>query len=368
MNINSGKYIGLEVRNMRLVGQAYIKYDIYYQTSSSGVYNSDGVNVYISCGTGYRHVGKLIIGSNKNSETYWGTFHTSIDNSDSWFYLTAYCEDSVSPASYPKFTTTSPSVLGYKGDLSYAGIAGAGPNSCTIKANIRNMFSEDMTYKNYYDVYEVQALGATSASGSAQNITYTMNNIPTNTRFSKWSGSVPDGGNASSPWAWLAGKAQTSITYATTFSNMSMPTVYLSRSGTNVTISWSAGGTTNKPNGEASRTGKIYLKNASKTIIGSAQVNLEAAGSYTFNNISTSTSVYAQAEYTVVGLVNSSGVSQNFYQYSNENYLEGFSATGYIKVNGAYKKTLETYVKVNGSYKKVLEGYIKVNGAYKKIV
>lgn len=367
MNVPSGKYLGLEVRNVRIVGQALARFDIYYQTSSSGVYNSDGVNVYVSCGTGYRHLGKLAIGYNQNSERYWGTFDFSIDNPDSWFYLTPYCEDSISPGSYPRFTVTGPSYLGYKGDLSYQGISSAGETYCTINLNIRNMFNEDMVYKDINGVYRTQALGATSSNGTSQNINYSMTDIPANTRFTNWSGLVPNGGNGDSPWAWL-GNGQGSVTYATVFSQMDMPKISISRKDTTVTISWTGGGTYNKPRGDASRSGKIILMDSSKVAMTSAAANLEVNGSCVFNNIPANGSLFAVAEYTVNGLVDRSGNAKTYVQYSNEVYVQGISATANIKVDGVYKKTTNTYIKVDGYYKKVTEGYIKVDGYYKKIV
>lgn len=367
MNIASGKYLGLAVRNVRLVGQATVRVDLYYQTSSASIYNGDGVNIYLNCGMGNVYKTKLIIPTNANSERLVGTYDILVNNADSWFYITAYCQDAVSPGSYPAFSTNSESVLGYKGSYSYIGITGATATTCTIKSSLRNMYSEEMAYRNYQGVYQTQNLNATPSDGSLQEVSYTMTGIPANTRFSETVGSVPPGGSGSSPWAWDSGRGYGMPTYATTFTEMSMPTVTITRNGTNVLASWSAGGTTNKPNG-ASRSGKIILKNASKTVLSSANVNLEVAGNYTFNNIPGETLLYAQAEYTVTGLVDTNGAAKTYYQYSNEAYLEGSSSTGYIKVNGSYKKTLETYVKVDGVYKKVLEGYIKVNGTYKKII
>ena len=367
MVIKSGKYLGLAVRNVRLVGQATVRVDIYYQTSSAGVNNADGVNIYLTCGTGYKYKTKLIIPYNANSERLIGSYDLLIDNTDSWFYVTAYCEDSVSPSGYPAFSTTSDAVLGYKGSYTYVGITGATGTTCTVKSNVRNMYSEEMTYKNYSGVYETQNLNATSSDGSNQTITYTMTGIPANTKFTENAGTVPPGGNGSSPWAWLNRSGQGTITYATTFTNMSMPTLSISRNGTTVTVSWTAGGTTNKPNGLASRSGKILLRDINKATLQSVSANLEVAGSTTFT-VASDIKVYAVGEYTVTGLVDSNGTAKTYYQYSNEPYLEGATATGYVKVNGVYKKSLETYVKVNGVYKKVLEGYIKVNGVYKKII
>lgn len=366
MVIKSGKYLGLAVRNIRLVGQATIRCDVYYQTSSSGVSNADGVNIYLSCGMGYKYKAKLVIPYNANTERLAGTYDLAIDNTDNWFYVTAYCEDSVNPGSYPNFSTTSDSVLGYKGDYSYTEITGATGTTCTIKTSVRNMYSEEMAYINYSDTKLVQSLSATSSNGASQNVSYTMAGIPANTKFTKGVGLIIPGGDSGSSWAWL-GNGQGTATYSTTFTNMSMPTLSISRNGTTVTVSWTAGGTTNKPGGLASRSSKIILKNESKATLQSKSVNLEVAGSTTFT-VANDVSVYAIGEYTVTGLVDSNGTNKTYYQYSNEPFLEGATATGYIKVSGIYKKSLETYVKVNGVYKKVLEGYIKVNGAYKKMI
>ena len=158
MVIKSGKSIGLEVRNARLVGQGTIRVDIYYQTASAGVYNSDGVNIYLNCGTGNVYRTRLIIPYNANYEIFVGSYDLLIDNSDTWFHITAYCQDSVNPSGYPEFTTTSESVLGYKGSYSYTGITGATTTTCTIKSSIRNMYSEEMAYRNYGGVYQIQNL------------------------------------------------------------------------------------------------------------------------------------------------------------------------------------------------------------------
>ena len=366
MVIKSGKYLGLAVRNVRLISQATVRVDIYYQTSSAGVSNADGVNIYLSCGMGYKYKTKLVIPYNANTERLVGTYDLLIDNTDNWFYVTAYCEDSINPSSYPGFTTTSESVLGYKGNYSYTGITGATGTTCTIKSSVRNMYSEEMVYINYSDTKVSQSLSATSSNGTSQDVSYTMTGIPANTSFTKGVGLIIPGGDSGSGWAWL-GNGQGTATYSTTFTNMSMPTLSISRNGTTVTVSWTAGGTTNKPNGLASRSGKILLRNTNKATLQSKSVNLESAGSTTFT-VASDTPVYAIGEYTVTGLVDSNGANKTYYQYSNEPYSEGATATGYVKVSGVYKKSLETYVKVNGVYKKVLEGYVKVNGVYKKIV
>jgi len=367
MDINYGKYIGLSVRNLRLVGQALIRVDIYYQTSSSSVYNADGVNVSLSCGMGYKYIGKLIVPSGANSERYWGTFDISITNPESWFYVTAYCEDAANPGAYPQFTTTSNSAVGYKGAFNFNKIVSAGPYSCTVNVSVRNMYSEEMTFKGYDERYRTHNLNPTSSDGTSQSFNFTMNDIPANTNFSEYAGLVIPGGNGNSPWGWL-GNGQGTVQYVTTFTEMSMPHVSIRRNETNVTVSWSAGGTTNKPKGAANRTGTIVLKNSSKGQISAVDVNLEVAGSYTFYGISKDTAIYSQAYYTVRGLVDSSGSSKTYYQYSNEVFIDGVKSTGHLKVNGSYKKMVDTYIKVNGSYKRAVEGYVKVGGSYKKII
>ena len=72
-------------------------------------------------------------------------------------------------------------------------------------------------------------------------------------------GLIPSGGNTSSPWAW----SSATIAVKTIFSSMSMPTVSAYRHSddpTKVTISWTAGGTTNKPKGSASRRPVLILR------------------------------------------------------------------------------------------------------------
>ena len=232
-----------------------------------------------------------------------------------------------------------------------------------IRLSFRAYHGEDLCHQNFDSngtaTWVVKSLPTTNNSGTTYDFDCTM---PKNFAGTMTYGLIPSGGNTSSPWAW----GNATIAVKTIFSSMSMPTVSASRNSTDptkVTISWTAGGTTNKPKGTASRRPVLVLRKADGTNIATLyDKSLETAGSHTFTGVPTDIEISAFAEYSVSGL---QGGTQ--YQKSNIVTVPAL-AKPKVKVSGAYKNVTNTYIKVSGAYKQVTEIYVKVGGVYKKIV
>ena len=179
-------------------------------------------------------------------------------------------------------------------------------------------------------------------------------------------------GSSNSFYAW-----NDSGTYKirTSFSQMSMPKITVSRDSSNPTrlnVSWPAGGTINKPTGDASRIQYVVAIEADKNgtlnmnnIKWGSTINLEVAGSGYIDNVDIDKRWGIYAEYRVDGLGASS--SDHYFQKTNIVYIEPLIFNPYLKINNEYKKCTEGYIKTNNEYKKIEKAYLKINGEYKEI-
>ena len=362
----SGTYVRVGITGPTLTGNNNMRFTIQYWSSGSTVWNDDGQDI-----KGWRKwegqawtaqvlgtlwggdLGKYLSGS-RWSYTY------NVGFQSTWMQIEAETTDRAGDS---RFYATTGAITCYKGTYSCSNI-GQYVERNAIRLLFRAYHGEDLCHQNFDSngtaYWTVKALPTTDKNGTTYDFDCTM---PKNFAGTMTYGLIPSGGNTSSPWAW----SSATINVQTIFSSMSMPTVSASRDSTDptkVTISWTAGGTTNKPKGTASRRPVLVLRRADGTNVATLyDKSIETAGSHTFTGVPTDIEISAFAEYSVSGLQGGT-----HYQKSNIVTVPAAAAKPKVKVNGAYKDVTNTYIKVNGAYKQVTEIYVKVNGAYKKIV
>lgn len=363
----SGTYVRVGITGPTLTGNNVMRFTVQYWSSSSSVWNADGQEI-----RGWRKwegqawtkqvlgtlwngdLGKYLSGS-RWSYTY------NVGFQSTWMQIEAETADKLGDS---RFYATTGAITCYKGTYSCSNI-GQYEARNAIRLSFRAYHGEDLCHQNFDSngtaTWVVKALPTTNNSGTTYNFDCTM---PKNFAGTMTYGLIPSGGNTSSPWAW----GSATIAVQTIFSSMSMPTVSAYRHSddpTKVTISWTAGGTTNKPKGSASRRPVLILRGTDNVNVVNPvyDKNLEVAGSYTFTGVPVNKGFNAFVEYSVSGLQGGTK-----YQQSNYVWIDPPTAQPKIKVNGAYKNVTNTYIKVNGAYKQVTEIYVKVGGVYKKIV
>ena len=362
----SGTYVRVGITGPTLTGNNVMRFTVQYWSSSSSVWNADGQEI-----RGWRKwegqawtsqvlgtlwngdLGKYLTGS-RWSYTY------NVGFQSTWMQIEAETADKLGDS---RFYATTGAITCYKGTYSCSNI-GQYEARNAIRLSFRAYHGEDLCHQNFNSngtaTWVVKSLSTTGSGTSTYDFDCTM---PKNFAGTMTYGLIPSGGNTSSPWAWGSAK----IAVKTKFSSMSMPTVSAARDAsdpTKVKVTWTAGGTTNKPLGDAYRTPVLIVRNSSGTNVATKyDINFESAGSYTFTGLPTDIGFNVHAEYSVYNL---QGGTQ--YQGGNKVWIDPVTAQPKVKVSGAYKNVTNTYIKVSGSYKQVTEIYVKVGGVYKKIV
>lgn len=365
----SGTYVRVGITGPTLTGNRNIRYVVQYWSSSSAVFNGDGQDIRVTRSWTNQSnttstLGTLWSGDlgKYTSGARWSyTYNWSLSTSATWGNIFADTKDRLNDS---RFFAKTGTITCYQGTYSCA-ILSRGATSCSIRLTFRAVNGEDLCHHNFNSsgagVWAVKALPTTSSSGSTYDFTCTM---PANFAGTMTYGLVPSGGNTSSPWAW----GSASIAVSTTFSSMSMPTVSASRNATTpttVNISWTAGGTTNKPKGSASRRSVIiareyYSDGTWANVDLKYDINLESAGSTTLT-VPVDKEVKVFAEYSVSGLA-----SGTAYQNSNMVVIPKAYSKPHIKIGGVYKQA-QPYIKISGTYRTVSEVYVKVGGTYRKV-
>ena len=365
----TGTYVRIGLYGPTLTGNRVMSYKVQYWASSTSVWNSDGQEIRVwrawEGQSGHPTILGTLWGSDvgkytsSNRWTY--TYNWTMPNTTSWIQIEADTRDKLDDS---RFYAKSGIITCYQGTFS-AAVIGEYENRNRIKLTFRSVNGEDLVHHNFDSngngVWALKALSTTGSGGTTYEFDCTM---PKNFAGTMTYGQVASGGTTSSPWVW----GSKTINVKTTFSAMSMPTVSAYRHSddpTKVTVSWTAGGTTNKPKGSASRRSVLILRGTDDVNVVNPvyDKNLEVAGSYTFTGVPVNKGFNAFAEYSVSGLQGGTK-----YQKSNYVWINPPTAQPKIKVNGAYKNVTNTYIKVNGAYKQVTEIYVKVGGVYKKIV
>ena len=364
----SGTYVRVGVYGPDMMGNNVMQFPVQFWASSSSVYNSDGQDIRIWRSWEGQSSISTVLGTlwgadlGKYASSRW-TYNYNWTMPSSWCQIEADTKDRLNDS---RFYAKSGVITVYKGTFT-ASVKTADADGVTMNLTYRNVQGEKLKWRSWNAsggaYWAVGNLPKTGSGGSTTTFRVAM---PKNFAGMVTYGEISQYGDANSTFQW----GTKDITVATTFTSMSMPTVSASRDGSNpgrINVSWTAGGTTNKPGGGASRAGSIILRlynsDGSWTNLGTKSANLEVAGSTYFDNIRTDVDFKVFAEYSVTGL---SGGTQ--WQSSNHVTISKANGNAKVKVGGAYKNVTETYIKVGGAYKKVVETYIKVGGVYKKVI
>lgn len=365
----SGTYVRVGVYGPDMLGNDKMRFPVQFWASSSSVFNSDGQDIRIWRSWQGQSSISTVLGTlwgadlGKYVSSRW-TYNYDWTMPSSWCQIEADTKDRLNDS---RFYAKSGVITVYRAEAT-ASISSVSQTGNTISFSYRAPQGEKIVHHEFNSsggaYWGIKTPPKTGSSHSSYSFTLSL---PRNFAGSMTYGFVSQYGSTSSPWAWSGVK---SINVATSFTSMSMPTVSASRDSSNpgrIHVSWTAGGTTNKPMGGASRAGSIILRlynsDGSWTNLGSKSANLEVAGSTYFDNIRTDVEFAVFAEYSVSGL---SGGTQ--WQSSNRVTIGKAGGNAKVKVGGSYKNVSETYIKVGGAYKRVVETYIKVGGVYKKVV
>lgn len=357
----SGTYVRVSISDPTLTGGRNSNWLVKFWASSSSVNNSDGNDVGIQ----YSFDGGASIASTYTMKTIYGrlvnwqgTYTLTQASNRPTVYMRAFTKDRTNDS---RFYAVTGWVKINEGSIS-ADVKSSNETSTTVNFRHLQFHGEDLSYTNHAGTWVQYALNnssPTAASTVAINIALNRNQA----RSMSYS-LVPNG--IAGPGCWTA----KSINVATTFSTMSMPTMTATRQAdnpANVVVTWTAGGTTNKPSGNASRTPYLIVRrqsdmSGSGNISVATGINFESSGSYTFTGLPVDVPFTVFMEYNVSGLIGSP-----HYQKSNLVVFDAaFSAR--VKVGGVYKTSSNGYIKVGGSYKKITEGFVKVGGKYKRMV
>ena len=359
----SGTYVRTSRNGPNLLGNRKFSFVIKYWSSSSSVWNSDGqeINVKITANGSSQTINLgTLYGSNLGS-------YTSEDNA--WSYTYTYtasvvvngfsiCSITKDKNNDGNFYAATGNINVVQAKITAPAINSTTTTSCTLSANVSNPYSEEIKYQNAQGNFLVTTL---NASSSQRTVNFTVSNMPTNSAYTdRIYGHILPNGSASSPFVWGSGTYK----IATSFTSMSMPTIKAKRNENDPTIidvTWTAGGTTNKPKGSAYRTPSALAVLDGNAIYASSTPNLETAGSIQIKGVSLTNSYKVYCQYDIYGL------DKQYNQKTNIVEVGAYTFNPYIKVSGTYKKCNSGYIKVNGSYKKISKAYIKINGAYKEI-
>ena len=367
-------YVRISLYGPVLLGNRQFKFTVKYWSSSSGVWNGDGQDIKIryesSAGAGDVTLGTLwgsSLGSYTSEAGGWTANYTyTAPAGVTVFNIYAKTQDRMGDNNFYTMTSHIQTIMC---DATAPTITSTTATSCTLSTNVKNPYDEELKYQDAQGNYHVVNL---AASNSSRAVSFTVNNMPKNSAYTdRRFGMILPNGASNSVYVWGEGTYK----IRTSFSEMSMPTIKASRDSndpTTINVSWGAGGTTNKPTGNASRVQYIVAIECddngtlnSNNIKWGSTINLEAAGSGTITGVDVNKRWCVYAEYRVDNLGASS--SDRYFQKSNILYIERMQFNPYIKVGGTYKKCTDGYIKVGGSYKKIEKAYLKVNGSYKEI-
>ena len=370
----SGKYVRVSIDGPTILGNRQFKFTVRYWSSSSQVWNSDGQDIileYQSSADSGTVTLETLWGSNLSSYTSesnsWSTTYTyTAPSSVTSFNIYAITQDRSGDSNF--YAKTS-NLNVQMSTITSPNITSTTATSCTLNVNMNNLYDEELKYQDAQGNYQVKNL---SASSSTRTVSFTVNNMPYNSAYNtRYYGHIIPNGSANSPYVWGSGTYK----IRTSFSKMSIPNISVSRDSDNPTrlnVSWPAGGTTNKPTGDASRIQYVIAIEADKNgtlnmnnIKYGSTINLEVAGSGYIDNVDIDKRWGIYAEYRVDGLGASS--SDHYFQKTNIVYIEPLIFNPYLKINNEYKKCTEGYIKTNNEYKKIEKAYLKINGEYKEI-
>lgn len=360
----SGTYVRTSISGPTILGNRQFRFNVRYWSSSSSVYNNDGQDICVQV-TANNRSDRIILG------TLYGSSLANYTSEDrAWSYDFIYtapqdvncfdiCSFTIDKAGDGRFYTATYNIVVSQAKVTNMHIKNVNQTSCTIQVDVSNPFDEEIKLQNAQGGFVVVPL---NSSSSLRTITATINNMPVNSSYNREYGHIVPNGSSSSPYVWGSGQ----YNICTSFTNMSMPTISAKRNNDDPTIidvTWTAGGTTNKPQGNANRKPSIVvlLDGTNDVVYSTNSINLENSGSIQIKNMSVLSKYNVYCSYDVYGL------DKQYNQKSNIVNIEANTFNPYIKVNGNYKKCNEGYIKVNGNYKKILKTYIKVNGVYKEV-
>lgn len=290
----AGRYVRVSIEGPTLRGNRQFEFKIRYWSSSSQVWNNYGQDIIARFAT-TAETKEIVVG------TLWGNSLSSYLESNMW--QTTYTYTAPSNVNFIDVVAITKSrdndgefyaqTDGFRVAQCYAtspNITNTSANSCTLSTNIYNPFDEEFKYQDAQGNYQVKNL---SASSSVRAVSFTVNNMPPNSAYSnRYYGMILPNGSSNSFYAW-----NDSGTYKirTSFSQMSMPKITVSRDSSNPTrlnVSWPAGGIVNKPTGDASRIQYVVAIEADKNgtlnmnnIKWGSTINLEVAGSGYIDNV-----------------------------------------------------------------------------------
>lgn len=358
-------YTRVSIGSPTLVGNNQIKIPVKYWSSSSQVWNGYGqdIGLLIEKPNGAKEFvrGATLYGGDLGKYTSEaGAFKVdcvySYDTSQPHIVIRA---ETKSKDSDSNFYAQSGAITTYKGYLSGHTIAERQQTTCRIFFNFRSVYSEEVVYEDHNRTKKVMQLPATGDQGSTAHLTF--ENMPPNSCYTRTMYLVPSNGNASSPKQWPSAN----YTIKTKFTPMSMPTFTAERlesDPTKIKVTWTAGGTINKPQGDSTRNGSIIGGETYETRKVLANVNLESAGTFTVSNLDPNKQMMIALEYYISNL----DPSGNWQTTAWTTIPKLGDVKVNIKVNGQYKQSTP-HIKINNSYTPIKEVYMKVNGAYKKI-